>query len=174
MSHTHASDCPGGNDTAAAETRLDFKGGKKQEHLKKYIDRYMYVFISHEGIGKIIPPPLSFPATGCSHLHCISVACPNFPSLLFLFPMYFGSSCKFQRGSARCLVTAVALPSRCNYFATQLYFVQCLLFQAAGEKALFVGSSGAGEKAREQYTGGRDGGRCLCYQYLHCVLIQQP
>lgn len=49
----------------------------KKKKIKK-IEIDMYIYISHEGIGKIIPPPLSFPATGCSHLHCISTACPNF------------------------------------------------------------------------------------------------
>lgn len=38
--------------------------GKKQEYLSRENRR--------------IPPPLSFPAPGCSHLCYISMACPNF------------------------------------------------------------------------------------------------
>lgn len=35
------------------------------------------------------------------------------------------------------MVAAAALPSGCNYFATQLYFAPCLLYQAAGENAVW-------------------------------------
>lgn len=120
----------------------------------------MYAYISHEGIRKIIPPPLSFPAAGCSHLRCISVACPNFLLCCFYSRCIAALLANFKAAAAPgvwsrrrlCLPAAITLQH--NFILRSAFRTERLGNTLCGVQG------GWGEGKGDGTRGGMEGGGC--------------
>lgn len=120
--------------------------GKKQEYLSKENRR--------------IPPPLSFPAPGCSHLCCISMLVPIFFFVVFVPGV---SQLSVQISKRQRLVSG---RSNGSAFQVQLLcnptlFCAVPSLPSNSGKRLAWGLAGLGRR-QGSGTQGRDGRRCLC------------